>query len=128
MAGCRDKSSAQNEGHKCGDYRGISLVAHAGKVLLKPVATRFSAYCEAKELLSEEQCRFRPHRSTTGDTRAGKESARATVVPVFHRSAKSIRLCRSNTYLASASSLRSTTKYYIGNPTILRWSGSWSAE
>ena len=91
MAGCRDKSSAQNEGHECGDYRGISLVAHAGKVLLKTVDTRFSASCEAKELLSEEQFRFRPHHSAAGDTRAGKESARATVVPVFHRSAKGIQ-------------------------------------
>ena len=40
-------------------------VAPAGKVLLKIVATRLSAYCEARNLLSEEQCGFRPHRSTT---------------------------------------------------------------
>ena len=33
---------------KCGKYRGISLVAHAGKVLLKIVATRLIAYCMAK--------------------------------------------------------------------------------
>ena len=50
---------------ECGNYRGISLVAHAGKVLLKIVATRLSAYCEARNLLPEEQCGFRPHRSTT---------------------------------------------------------------
>ena len=36
---------------ECGNYRGISLVAHAGKVLLKIVATRLSAYCEARNLL-----------------------------------------------------------------------------
>ena len=48
-----------------GNYRGISLVSHAGKVLLKVVARRLSAYCEAKGLLPEEQCRFRPDRSTT---------------------------------------------------------------
>ena len=41
---------------ECGNYRGISLVAHACKVLLKIVATRLSAYCEARNLLSEEQC------------------------------------------------------------------------
>ena len=29
---------------ECGNYRGISLVVHAGKVLLKIVATRLSAY------------------------------------------------------------------------------------
>ena len=50
---------------ECGNYRGISLVAHAGKVLLNIVATRLSAYCEARNLLPEEQCGFRPHRSTT---------------------------------------------------------------
>ena len=48
-----------------GNYRGISLVSHAGKVLLKVVARRLSAYCEAKRLLSEKQCGFRPNRSTT---------------------------------------------------------------
>ena len=50
---------------ECGNYRGISLVSHEGKVLLKVVARRLSAYCEAKGLLPEEQCGFRPDRSTT---------------------------------------------------------------
>ena len=48
-----------------GNYRGISLVARADKVPLKIVASRLSAYCEARSLLPEEQYRFRPHRSTT---------------------------------------------------------------
>ena len=39
---------------ECGNYRGISLVAHAGEVLLKIIATRLSAYCEARNLLPEE--------------------------------------------------------------------------
>ena len=50
---------------KCGNYRGISLVSHAGKVLLKVVARRLSAHCEAKGMLPEEQCGFQPNRSTT---------------------------------------------------------------
>ena len=50
---------------ECGNYSGISLVSHAGKALLKVVARRLSAYCEAKGLLPEEQCGFRPDRSTT---------------------------------------------------------------
>ena len=50
---------------ECGNYRSISLVSHAGNVLLKVVARRLSAYCEAKGLLPEEQCGFRPDRSTT---------------------------------------------------------------
>ena len=45
-------------------YRGISLVSHAGKALLKVVARRLSACREAKGLLPEEQCGFRPNRST----------------------------------------------------------------
>ena len=48
----------------CVIYRGISLVSHAGKVLLKVSARRRSAYCEAKGLLPEEQCGFRPDYST----------------------------------------------------------------
>ena len=51
---------------ECGTYRGVSRVSHPGKVLLKKVVTRrLSAYCEAKGLLPEEQCGFRPNRSTT---------------------------------------------------------------
>ncbi|CAB1101616.1 unnamed protein product [Ectocarpus sp. CCAP 1310/34] len=49
---------------ECGNYRGISLVAHAGKVLLKVVATRLSHYCEREGILPEDQSGFRPHRST----------------------------------------------------------------
>ena len=57
----------QKKGDKteCGNYRGISLVSLAGKVLLKVVASRLSAYCEAKGLLPEEQCGFRSDRSAT---------------------------------------------------------------
>ena len=50
---------------ECGNYRGISLVAHARKSLLTIVATRLSAPYEARNLLPEEQCGFRPHRWTT---------------------------------------------------------------
>ena len=57
--------SRRSDKTECGNYRGISLVSHAGKVLLKVVARRLSAYCEAKGLLPEEQCGFRPDRSTT---------------------------------------------------------------
>ena len=46
------------------NYRGISLVSHAVKMLLKVVVRRLSAYCEAKGLLPEEQCGFWPDRST----------------------------------------------------------------
>ena len=50
---------------ECGNYRGISLAAHAGKILLKIIARRLSDYCECFGILPEEQSGFRPNRSTT---------------------------------------------------------------
>ena len=50
---------------ECGNYRGISLVAHVGKILLKILARRLSEYCECVGILPEEQSGFRPNRSTT---------------------------------------------------------------
>ena len=49
---------------KCGNYRGIYLVAHAGKVLLKVIAGRLCDYCERENILPGEQCGFRPQCST----------------------------------------------------------------
>ena len=40
---------------ECGNYIGISLVTPVGKVLLKIIATRLSAYYEAKRLVPGEQ-------------------------------------------------------------------------
>ena len=50
---------------ECSNSRGLSLVAHAGKVLLKIVANRLGDSCEEAGILPEEQCGFRPQRSTT---------------------------------------------------------------
>ena len=50
---------------ECGNYRGISLVVHAGKILLKIIAHRLSEYCERVGILPKEQTGFRPNRSTT---------------------------------------------------------------
>ena len=47
------------------DWMLFRFSLHAGKELLKVVARRLSAYCEAKGLDPEEQCGFRPDRSTT---------------------------------------------------------------
>ena len=44
---------------ECGNYRrGISLVAHAGKILLKIIARRLGEYCECVEILPKEQSGF----------------------------------------------------------------------
>ena len=50
---------------ECGNYRGISLVSHVGKVYLEVVARRLAAYCEDKGLLPEEQSVFQPDHPTT---------------------------------------------------------------
>ena len=47
---------------ECGNYRGISLVEHAGKILLKIIARHLSENCERVGILAEEK---RPNRSTT---------------------------------------------------------------
>ena len=68
------------------NYRGISLISHAGKVLLEVVAWRLRAYCEAKGLIPEEQCGFRPDRSTTNmmfDVRRLQEVGRKRGVSLF---------------------------------------------
>ena len=49
---------------ECGNYRGISLAAHAGKILVKIIARCISEYCERVGILLEEQSGFRPNRST----------------------------------------------------------------
>ena len=67
---------------ECGNYRGISLVAHAGKILLKIIARHLSDYCERLGILPEEQSSFRPNRSTTDMmfviSRRGRNESRCT--------------------------------------------------
>ena len=54
----------KNKGRKrCGNYRGISLVANAGNVLLKIIACRLSEYCERMGILPGGQSGCRPKRS-----------------------------------------------------------------
>ena len=49
----------------CNNFRGISLLSHVGKVLANTITIRLmSAFCEANDILPEEQCGFRPGRST----------------------------------------------------------------
>ena len=67
MAGRKDatiivlhKTKTRTEG---GNYRGISLVARAGKIL-KVIANRLSNHCEREDILPEEQCGFKRQGST----------------------------------------------------------------
>ena len=50
---------------ECGNYSGISLVAHAGKILPYIIANRLSKYSESVGILPERHSGFRPKRSTT---------------------------------------------------------------
>ena len=79
---------AQGESPTAVERRGISLVSYAGKVILKVVTRRLSAYCELMGRLPEEQCGFRPDRSTT-DTmfvvRRLQETGRKARVSLFMR-------------------------------------------
>ena len=82
---------------ECGNYRGISLVSHAGKVLLKVVARWLSAYCEAKGLLPEEQRGFRPNPLDHGHNVCGAQAAgnwakrRSVPLHVLHRPPEGVR-------------------------------------
>ena len=71
---------------ECGNYRGISLVAQAGKILLKIIARRLSDYCDRLGILPEEQSGFRPNRSTTDMMfviRRLQELARKKRIPLY---------------------------------------------
>ena len=73
---------------ECGNYRGTSLGAHAGKVkvILNVIANRLSNYCEREDILPEEQCGFRQQRSTV-DTifmvRRHHQLARKNSTPLY---------------------------------------------
>ena len=69
-----------------GNYRGISLVEHTGKILLRIIACRLSEYCERVGILPEEQSGFQPNRSTTDMMfviRRLQELARKKRIPLY---------------------------------------------
>ena len=71
---------------ECGNYRGIPLVAHAVKVLHEVIAGRLSDYCGRENILPEEQCGFRPQRSTVDmmfAVRRLQELARKKDTPLY---------------------------------------------
>ena len=84
---CHHHGTSQKEDRTdCGNYRGILLVGHAGKILLKIIARRLSEYSERVGILPGEQMGFRPNRSTT-DTmfviRRLQELARKKQIPLY---------------------------------------------
>ena len=70
----------------CNNYRRISLLSHAGKLLLKIVAKRLRDYCEAHGILPDEQRGFRPEQSTVDMlfvVRRLQELARRQRIPLY---------------------------------------------
>ena len=112
---------------ECGNSRGVSLVTHAGKVLLKVIANRLSDYCEQEDTLPEEQCGFRPQRSTIDmifvvrrlhqfGTKVGHSS-----LHVFRQPRQGIRFSRLDSLVGRARSVRRTTKDARGFSPLPRW-------
>ena len=68
--GRKSHGSGKTQRSRCSTRSRTDLIAttsegfhsspHAGKVLLKIVANRLSDFCEAQQILPEEQCGFRP--------------------------------------------------------------------
>ncbi len=66
-------------------FRGISPLPHVGKVA-KVITNRLSAFCEANDILPEEQRGFRPGRSTVCMlfvVRCLQELARRMRIPMY---------------------------------------------
>ncbi|CAM9833208.1 unnamed protein product, partial [Sphacelaria rigidula] len=111
--------------YECGNYRGISLRSHAGKVVLKIDTTRLSTNCEWKGILPEAQCGFRPGRSTvdmmfincTQTSRTGPRE-KSSSVHVLHRSPRSVRLSGPLSSLESSSALLYTHQGDFHHPPI----------
>ena len=51
-------STKRKNRKECHNYKGISLVVHAGKILLKIIASRVSEYCERVVVLPGEYSGF----------------------------------------------------------------------
>ena len=71
---------------ECRHYRGISLAAHAGKILLKSTARCLRECCERVGIVPEERSGFRPNRCTTDMmlvNRRLEELARKKRIPLY---------------------------------------------
>ena len=80
-----------------GNSRGVSLVAHADKILLKIIAHPLSEYCERVGILPEESSSFRSNPYTTDmtfvihDTGVSMEET-SSVVSMLYRTYQSVQL------------------------------------
>ena len=78
--------STKEDMAECDKTMRISLLAHAGKILLKIIPRRLSDYCERLGTLPKKQSGFRPNRSTTDMMfviRRLQELVRKTQIPWY---------------------------------------------
>ena len=72
---------------ECGNYGGISLVAHAGKILLKIITRHLSQHCERVGISPEEQRVVSDRTVLTTDMmfviRRLRELARRKQIPLY---------------------------------------------
>ena len=69
-----------------GNYRVITLVSHAGKVLLKINAARSDTNCETDGRLQEEQCGFCPYYSAMNIVAAVRSLKSLEGIQMHHHS------------------------------------------
>lgn len=83
------------------NYRFFPLVAHTSKVLIKNVAKRLVGYCEAKSLLSKEQCGFRS-RCSTLDMMFATRRVQELGWKIAYHSSRALSTSRRHTPLSTA--------------------------
>ena len=112
---------------ECSNYRGLSLVAHADKVLLKIVANGLGDFCEEAGILPERTVRIpTPTLDNRYDVRRAQTSGTGTDKQHFprdllHRSGKSIRLGRSCAIMGNTCPFWCPASDDQGHPHISRW-------
>ena len=111
--------------NECTNYRGLSLVAHAGKVLFKIVANRLGDFCEEAGIRRTVRLptptldnRYDVRRAQTSETGTDKQHFPRDLL---HQTGKSIRLGRSCAIMGSTCLFWSPASDDQGHPHVSRW-------
>ena len=113
----------------CGNYRGISLVGHAGKILPKIITRHLFKYCEREGVQPEKDRVFQTNRFTTDmmfDLSATGVGAKEThsVVCMLYRPYQSVRMLSLNPPLNSTRPFWRGAEYDLGHSSIPRYHAS----
>ena len=99
----------QSDRSDCNNFRGISLVSHAGKVLLKIVANHLSDFCEAQQILPAGAIHHR-HAVRSSPTPGTGPTNENPAVHVLRRPPEGLRLGRLKTVVEGAGPGRRTVR------------------